>query len=167
MFERTILPLLPWLILIGFWVYLIRSSRRSGGRAGAPLRHINPEALGKPKGYTNAVQAPPGSTVIFLAGQTARGADQRIVAGGMARQWDQALANVLVIADAAGAKPTDIVRMTVFVTDLDAYRAAAPDIGVAWRERIGLHYPAMTLVAVTGLVDDGAVVEIEATAVIA
>ena len=131
------------------------------------LRHINPDALGKPKGYTNAIQAPPGASLIFLAGQTARGADQRIVAGGMAAQWDQALANVLLVAKDAGARPIDIARMTVYVTDLEAYRAAMREIGEAWRARLGLHYPAMTLVAVSGLVDEGALVEIEATAVIA
>ena len=84
----------------------------------------------------------------------------------MARQWDQALANVLAVVDAVRGRPSDIARMTVFVTDLAAYKSARREIGEVWKGRMGGHYPAMSVVEVSGLVDDGAVVEIEATAVV-
>ena len=131
------------------------------------LRHINVDALGKPKGYTHAIQAPPGASVVFLSGQTARGTDERIVAGGMAKQWAQTLTNVLAVVHDIGGRPASIASMRVYVTDLDAYRGALKEIGLIWRDRMGLHYPAMTLVAVSGLVDEGALVEIEATVVLA
>ena len=130
------------------------------------LSPINPPALGEPRGWTNGLLAPAGARVLFVAGQTARDGDGRIVPGGMARQWDQALANVLAVVGAAGGSAADVARMTVFVTDLDAYKAARREIGAVWKARMGRHYPAMSVVEVTGLVDDGAVVEIEATAVI-
>ena len=131
-----------------------------------PLDPINPPSLGEPRGWTNGFFAPAGARVLFVAGQTARGADGRIVDGGVARQWDRALANALAVVEAAGGGPTDVARMTVFVTDLVAYKAARREIGEVWKARMGAHYPAMSVVEVTGLVDDGAVVEIEATAVI-
>ena len=67
---------------------------------------------------------------------------------------------------AAGGAPTDLARVAIYVTDLAAYRSSRKAIGEAWRERLGKHYPAVALVEVSGLVDEGAVVEIEATAVL-
>ena len=131
-----------------------------------PLDPINPPALGEPKGWTNGFLAPAGARVLFVAGQTARDGAGRIIDGGVAAQWDRSLENVLAVVAAAGGAATDIARMTVFVTDLDAYRAARREIGTVWKARMGRHYPAMSVVEVSGLVDDGAVVEIEATAVI-
>ncbi|HET9983402.1 MAG TPA: RidA family protein [Longimicrobiales bacterium] len=127
---------------------------------------INPESLGAPKGWTNGMLAPAGGRLLFVAGQTARGADGRIVAGGFVAQWERALENVLAVVRQAGGGPESIGRMTAYVTDLPQYRASLGALGEAWRRHMGRHYPAMTLVEVAGLVDEGAVVELEATAVI-
>jgi enamine deaminase RidA (YjgF/YER057c/UK114 family) len=79
-------------------------------------------------------------------------------------QFDQCLANILAVVEAAGGRPTDIVRMTAYVTDLDAYRNSLRAIGGVWRARLGKHFPAMALVGVAGLVEREALIEIEATA---
>jgi len=130
------------------------------------LRPINPPELGEPSGWTNGFLSEPGARMLFIAGQTARGEDGRIVDGGMAAQWDVVLGNLLKVAGSAGANAERIARMTIYVTDLDAYRAARKELGRVWQKHMGRHYPAMTLVAVAGLVDQGALVEIEATAVV-
>lgn len=158
----AVVPYLPWLLLAAFWIFILWEQRKR--RREGVLRPINPPALGEPRGWTNGMLA--DRRILFVAGQTARDGEGRIIGGGVAPQWDQALANALAVVDAAGGKPTDIARMTVFVTDLAAYRAARRDIGAVWKQRMGAHYPAMSVVEVSGLVDDGAVVEIEATAVL-
>lgn len=129
------------------------------------FEYINPESLGIARGYSNGVLAPPGRT-LFVAGQTARDAAGAIVPGGMAAQWARCLSNVLAVVTAAGGEATNIARMTVFVTDRDEYLHNLKDIGAAWRACMGKHFPAMAVVVVTALVDDGAMVEIEATAVL-
>jgi len=131
-----------------------------------PFEIINPEELGAPKGWNNGMLAPTGGRVLFVAGQTARDAEGRIVDGGFVAQFERALENVLAVVRAAGGGPEHIGRMTVYVTDLAAYREALRPLGEAWRRRMGRHYPAMALVEVAALVDEGAMVEIEATAVV-
>jgi enamine deaminase RidA (YjgF/YER057c/UK114 family) len=86
---------------------------------------------------------------------------------GFAAQFRQALANVLEVLRAAGAEAGDIGRMTIYVTDLDAYRAARGELADVWRALMGRHYCATALVEVKGLVDENAMIEIEATAVVA
>lgn len=115
------------------------------------------------KGYANGIVTQGGRT-LYLAGQVGWTPEGTFVAKDLVGQFDQALANVVAVLDAAGAKPTDIVRMTVYVTDLDAYRNNLRAIGAAWRARLGKHFPAMALVGVAGLVEREALVEIEATA---
>jgi enamine deaminase RidA (YjgF/YER057c/UK114 family) len=127
---------------------------------------INPESLGVARGYSNGVVTPAGGRLLFVAGQTARDASGAIVAGGMAAQWAQCLANVLAVVTAAGGSATNVARMTIFVTDRAAYLDNLKDIGTAWRASMGRHFPAMAVVVVSALVDDGAMVEIEATAVL-
>lgn len=127
---------------------------------------INPESLGAPKGWNNGMLAPAGGRLLFVAGQVATAADGRLVAGDMAAQWERALENVLAVVRAAGGSATDIGRMTIYVTDRQAYLDARNTLRDVWRRQLGRHFPAMTLVEVNGLVEDGAVVEIEATAVI-
>lgn len=128
---------------------------------------INPESLGEPRGWNNGLLAPAGGgRFLFVAGQVATGADGRVAAGDMAAQWSRALENVLAVVRAAGGGPEDIGRMTVYVTDLAAYLAGRKALGEVWGRHMGGHYPAMTLVEVKSLVEEGAVVEIEATAVI-
>jgi enamine deaminase RidA (YjgF/YER057c/UK114 family) len=135
-------------------------------RSAAPLRPtpINPEVLGAPRGFTHGWIVPAQARLLFVAGQTAADGLGRIGATGMAAQFDAALARALVVVEAAGGRPEHVVRMTVYVTDLDGYLGARKAIGTAWKRRMGSHFPAMALVEVSRLVDAGATVEIEVTA---
>ena len=126
---------------------------------------INPEALGAPKGYSNGVLAGPGR-LLFVAGQIAWDGQQTIVSEAFAAQFDQALANVLSVVTAAGGSATDVCRMTMYVANKDEYEAALRAVGASYRARMGRHYPAMSLVEVAALLEPGAKVEIEATAVV-
>jgi enamine deaminase RidA (YjgF/YER057c/UK114 family) len=121
---------------------------------------INPSPLGQPSGWNHGMLGPAGGRVLFVAGQSAAGA------GGIVEQWERALERVVTVVRAAGGSPEDIGRMTVYVTDRAAYLAARRDLGEVHRRHMGRHYPAMALVEVKALVDEGALVEIEATAVI-
>ena len=132
-----------------------------------PYEVFNPESLGPPTGWNNGMLAPAGGRVLFVAGQTARDTSGRVVSDDFVTQFATALDHVLAVVDAAGGRATDIGRMTIFVTDLAEYRASLGELGAAYRERMGRHYPAMALLEVSGLVDEGARVEIEATAVVA
>lgn len=127
---------------------------------------LNPEALGAPKGYNHGALAHAGGRILFVAGQVATGADGLIIEGDVAAQWARSLENVLDVVRHAGGGAEDIGRMTIYVTDRSEYMAARAALGEVWRRVMGGHYPAMTLVEVKGLVEDRAVVEIEATAVI-
>lgn len=127
---------------------------------------INPPELGTPRGWTNGVVAPAGGRVLFIAGQTGAAAGAAPAGPDFTMQFGRALEKVLRVLDAAGGGPQHVARMTVYVSDLDAYRAARPALGSVWRARMGERYPAMTLVEVSRLLDDGALVEIEATAVL-
>lgn len=124
---------------------------------------VNPR--GQPSGWNDGMLAPTGGRVLFVAGQTGRDASGRVPASGFAAQFSQALANVLEVLQAAGAGPPDVGRMTIYVTDLAAYRASRKELASIWQEKMGKHYPATALLEVKGLVDENAVVEIEATAV--
>ena len=126
---------------------------------------INPEGWPQPKGYANAVVAE--GQILVIAGQI--GWDpvtERIVSDDFVLQARQALANVGTVLKAAGGKTEHLVRMTWYITDPDAYRANLKEIGKAYRDEIGRHFPAMSVVVVAGLLEQGARVEIEATAVI-
>jgi NAD(P)-dependent dehydrogenase (short-subunit alcohol dehydrogenase family) len=127
---------------------------------------INPEELGAPRGWSNGLLAPAGGRTLFIAGQTARDGSGRVVAGDFVSQFDRALGNVLAVLRAAGGQPGHIGRFTIYVTDMASYRASLKPLGEVYRRRMGTHYPAMALVQVTSLVDQQAVVEIEATAVL-
>ena len=129
--------------------------------------HINPEALGEPKGWTNGMLAPAGGRVLFVAGQDAATPEGHVATDDFVEQFGIALAKTLVIVFAAGGDASSIGRLTVFVTDLDAYRAARKEIGGVYREHMGRHFPAMALMEVSRLLDPRGQVEIEATAVIA
>lgn len=127
---------------------------------------LNPAALGEPRGWNHGLLAPPGGRVLFVAGQTASGPSGQIETPDFAAQFALALDRVLAVVRAAGGEPAHIGRMTIYVTDLAAYQDARTELGAAWRARLGRHYPAMALVEVSALVDAGAQVEIEATAVL-
>ena len=104
--------------------------------------------------------------LLFVAGQVGWRADGTMAGEGLVDQFDQALANVLAVVAAAGGTAESIGRMTLFVVDKSAYQAARPEIGERYRGHMGRHFPAMTLVEVQSLLEPGALVEIEATAVI-
>jgi enamine deaminase RidA (YjgF/YER057c/UK114 family) len=94
-------------------------------------------------------------------------AQEKIVDGGFAAQFEQALRNVLAVVKEAGGRADDVVRMLVFVVDKGEYLASRSELAGAWRRTMGRHYPAMALVEVADLVETGARVEIEAVAAIA
>jgi enamine deaminase RidA (YjgF/YER057c/UK114 family) len=124
---------------------------------------VHPEGWAPPVGYSNGYRV--GDT-LFVAGQIAWDADQRLVgAGDMGAQFAQALRNVRAVLDAARCPAERVGRVTVYVTDKRAYLDARREIGRAWRESFGRHFPAMALIQVAALLEDGAMVEIEATAV--
>jgi len=129
------------------------------------LSFVNPEGFLPPKGYSNGALAK-GPT-LFVAGQIGWNARCEFETDDLAEQFAQALDNVIAVVRAAGGAPTDLAKMTVYVTDLDAYRSSLKAIGQAWRTRLGKHFPAMALLGVAGLVEPRAKVEIEAVAVIA
>ncbi len=129
-----------------------------------PLEVVHPESGAAPRGYSNGVIAR-GAT-LYVAGQVGWTPAGVFVARDLVGQFAQCLDNVLAVVRAAGAGPERIARMTVYVTDLSAYRSATKALGPVWRERMGRHFPAMALVGVTGLVEPEALVEIEAVAVL-
>jgi enamine deaminase RidA (YjgF/YER057c/UK114 family) len=126
---------------------------------------INPAELGAPRGWTNGVLAPRDGRILFIAGQSGW-RDTEGEAPGFVEQFAVALDRTLAVLRAAGGEPTDVARMTVFVTDVAAYRDARRALGDVWRARFGEYYPAMALMEVRGLVERGAMVEIETTAVL-
>ena len=129
------------------------------------LELINPPELGKHPGYSQGVVAHSG-TLLFVAGQVAWDKDSRIVSNDFAVQFSQALSNVLTVIRAAGGEPGSLARLTIYVTDRHEYTAHLKAVGDAYRAQMGKHYPAMTLVEVKGLAEEGAKLELEATAMI-
>ena len=128
---------------------------------------INPEELGPPKGWTNGMLAPAGGRVLFVAGQDAATPGGEVETDDFVEQFDIVLGKMMTVVTHAGGDATSVGRITLFVTDLDAYRAERKKIGEIYRARMGRHFPAMALVEVSRLVDPRAKIEIEATAVIA
>ncbi len=127
---------------------------------------INPKSLGEPRGWNNGMLAPAGARLLFVAGQVAMDATGKIAASGFVQQFTRALENVLAVVHEAGGRSEDIARLTIYVTDLEAYMSSRKALGAAYRKLMARHYPAMSLVQVKGLVEEGALVEIEATAVL-
>jgi enamine deaminase RidA (YjgF/YER057c/UK114 family) len=128
-------------------------------------RYLNPPDLPEARGFTHVAVTAPGTT-IYLAGQTGHRQDGSIAAS-LPEQFAQACQNVLTALTAAGASPGDVVSLHIFVTDIEAYRDLRRELGVAYREVFGRHYPPMALFGVAALFDPTAMVELVATAVIA
>ncbi|MFF7642801.1 Rid family hydrolase [Streptomyces canus] len=126
---------------------------------------INPPELSPPTGFSHAVVAT-GSRVVFLAGQTALDADGKVVGETLPEQFERALTNLLTALRAAGGTPADLARVTVYATDIAAYRAHVRELGRVWRELAGRDYPAMAVVEVVRLWDDQAAVELDGFAVL-
>ena len=128
------------------------------------MRVLQPPDWPRPKGYANGIAA--RGEMVFVAGQVGWDASQTIASERLDEQVRQALRNIVAILEQAGAGPEHIVRMTWYATDKSEYLEAAKEVGAAYRDVIGSHYPAMSLVEVAGLIEPGAKIEIEATAVI-
>ena len=125
---------------------------------------LQPPGWAAPRGYAHGIAAI--GRAVFVSGQVGWNAQGRFEAADFVSQARQALTNIVAVLAEAGARPEHIARMTWYVVDKREYLASAKALGVAYREVIGTHYPAMTAVEVTALMEDAARVEIEATAVI-
>jgi enamine deaminase RidA (YjgF/YER057c/UK114 family) len=130
------------------------------------MKTINPKSLGRPRGYSNGQLTAPGPRLLFIAGQVGWDEEQRLVSDDFVEQFERALRNVLAVVMEAGGAPGGVARLVVYVTDKREYLARTSEIGECWRALMGRHYPAMALVEVKGLLEDGAKVEIEGIAVL-
>ncbi|MGW3117011.1 RidA family protein [Streptomyces sp. NPDC001107] len=126
---------------------------------------VNPPDLSPPAGFSHAVVAT-GTRVVFLAGQTALDTDGKVTGDTLPAQFERALTNLLTALRAAGGTPADLARVTVYATDVAAYRTHAPELGRLWRELAGRDYPAMAVVEVVRLWDEEAMVELDGLAVL-
>ena len=127
---------------------------------------IDPRTLGAPSGYSHGMLGPASGRTLFVAGQIGWDGEQRLVGEDFVSQFERALANVVAVVEAAGGKASDVGRLTIYVTDRHAYRRELPAVGAAYRRVMGRHFPAMSLVEVAALLESGAMVEIEGTAVL-
>jgi len=128
------------------------------------MKPINPATLAPPRGYSHGTIGE--GRVLFVAGQIGWNEHAELVSGRFVDQFDQALSNVVTVVTTAGGTASSIGRLTIFVVDKSEYLAATREIGERYRARMGKHFPAMTLVEVKSLLEPGALVEIEATALI-
>ena len=128
------------------------------------LQRVNPPELGRPSGFSHAVVGE-GRTV-FLAGQTALDASGRIVGDGVVAQFERALGNLLRALRAAGGEPEHLASLTVYIVDMDDYRAHAAEIGRVWKRLVGRDYPAMAGIGISRLWDAEALVEVQGFAVL-
>jgi len=124
-----------------------------------------PDGWKDPVGYANGILAPQGR-VVFVGGMIGWNADEEFEATDLVSQFGQALKNLVAVVEKAGGKPEHVCRITAFCTDKAAYLDGRKELGPVWREHMGRHYPAMSLVFVSALLEDDAVIELEATAVI-
>jgi enamine deaminase RidA (YjgF/YER057c/UK114 family) len=127
-------------------------------------RVLQPAAWPRPSGYSHGIVV--DGPVVFLAGQIGWDSVTGRVAEGMATQIEQALRNIVTLLAETGAQPSDIVRLTWFVTDMEQYRQEAKAIGQGYRRVLGKHFQTMSVIGVSCLVERDALVEIEATAVL-
>lgn len=129
---------------------------------------LQPAGWPRPKGYANGIAAQMGASgrMVFTAGVVGWNEDEKFAAKDLAGQFRQVLVNTRAILKEGGAEPSDIVRMTCYVTDKKEYLASAAEIGAAWRDVFGKVFPCMALVQVVALVEDEAKIEIETTAVV-
>jgi enamine deaminase RidA (YjgF/YER057c/UK114 family) len=125
---------------------------------------INPAELARPSGFSHAVAAT--GRLVFLAGQTGVDRDGNVADGGVVPQFERALTSLLTALGAAGGLPSDLVSLTIYLTDMGDYQAHARDIGAVWRRLAGTEYPAMAAVGVTRLWLPELLVEIQGIAVV-
>lgn len=125
---------------------------------------LQPDGWAKPRGYSNGAVAE--GRFVILAGQIGWDANQELVSDDFVAQLRQALLNIRTLLETAGTTPEALVRLTWYVTDMSAYRSRVREVGAAYQDVLGKVFPPMAVVAVTELVEPGAMVEIEATAVL-
>ena len=125
---------------------------------------INPAELARPSGFSHAVAAT--GRMVFLAGQTGVDRDGNVAGGGVVPQFERALTSLLTALGAAGGLPSDLVSLTIYLTDMADYQAHAGEIGAVWRRLAGTDYPAMAAVGVTRLWLPELLVEIQGIAVV-
>nr|BFD82077.1 RidA family protein [Streptomyces sp. Xyl84] len=130
------------------------------------VQRVNPPELSPPTGFSHAVVAT-GSRLVFLAGQTALDQDGKVAGNTLPEQFARALTNLLTALRASGGTPADLARVTVYATDVAAYRAHAAELGRLWHRLAGRDYPAMAVVQVVRLWDEEAMVELDGLAVLA
>ena len=128
------------------------------------LEFVNPPELATPRGFSHAVVGQ--GRVVFLAGQTALDADGRVTGAGVVEQFEQALGNLLTALAAAGGAPEHLAGLTIYIVDMDDYRAHSRAIGEVWRRLVGDSYPAMAGIGVSRLWDEEALVEVQGYAVL-
>ena len=129
------------------------------------MKVLQPPAWARPRGFANGI-AVKGGTTVYIAGQVGFTGQGEWRARDFAGQFRQALANILEVLAQAGGRPEHLVRLTWYVLDKQEYLGALKDVGAAYRDLMGRHYPVMAVLQVNGLVEDAARLEIEATAVI-
>lgn len=129
-----------------------------------PFEFLQPPGWAPPKGYSNGIAAE--GRQVFIAGQIGWTPEAKLVSSDFVAQTEQALKNIVAVLAEAGAKPHHLVRLTWYAIDKTAYVTRQQEIGEAYRRVIGRHFPAMSLIVVAGLLEPGALIEIEATAVI-
>ena len=132
--------------------------------AQSPHQLLHPRHWKRAKGYANGIAAE--GRMVFVAGQIGWNADQKFESQDFVAQTRQALQNIVAVVREAGGAPEHITRLTWFITDKKEYLSRLAEVGEAYRSVMGTHFPAMTMVQVVALVEDGAKVEIEASAVI-
>ena len=128
---------------------------------------LQPADWARPRGYSNGIAVEGSGKTVYIAGQIGANAAGKVESDDFGKQIEQAFRNVVRILQEAGGRPSDLVRLTWFITDKAAYNAAGPAIGAAYKEIIGRHFPTIAVIFVSALVDDRAKVEIEATAFVA
>ena len=124
-----------------------------------------PPGWAPPIGYSNGIAAKPGR-VVFIAGQVGWDAQQRFQSEDIVPQFEQALRNVLDVLAQAGGRPEHVCRITAFCCDKPAYLAARPQLGKIWKRLMGTHFPAMSMIFVSDLLDNPGKIELEATTVV-
>ena len=128
------------------------------------MEHVNPPGLARPSGFSHATVA--SGRVVFLAGQTALDAGGSIVGESVVEQFEQALSNLLTALHAAGGDSEHLASLTIYIVDMDDYRAHARELGGVWRRLVGTSYPAMAAVGASRLWDNEALVEVQGFAVL-
>ncbi|UNS99506.1 RidA family protein [Streptomyces tubbatahanensis] len=144
----------------------VRGGNSESAVSRTAVTRVNPAELSPPRGFSHAVTARAGTRLVFLAGQTALNGEGRVAATSLPDQFRIALTNLLAALDACGGEPCDLARVTVYTTDVAAYRHHAAHLGRIWHELAGRDYPAMAVIGAVRLWDEDAAIELDGIAVL-